>query len=462
MDSDLPPLAVSDLPPLDDKVKPVAVEWAADAVRAWAESHGLEYAPLGMLPGLTPALAAGHGVGTHRASVVTHETFNARGGGRREAHGGWTKRPERSFANLCSGVLPGGEEGVLANVVSMEMIDMGSDADAWGCVTRTVAAVRVPEAMRVVRNLDARAGGPAEVKALISFGKAPTPPESAPGVLRAFGWSWVPSPAEDLRVLEAALVPAAGVLAGLPEHARIEVREGTVAVVARPAITDAGALDAMARTASLLAAGLRAVAAEQPELRPGDRWEPELDATLIAAAEGAARISWDGPPASLAAAREAYAATATRTARKVGRGLGKLVAAATWVTPLAIDGPGGPSVAARDRSRGNLWALSAFTAEYARSRGLAEVDRDEFRRRLPDAPAGMPLRVLEGRLASGARGWVALWLDKTDLAAEPAYGIYARTADGLSAFCPVTPETLTPERIDEVGRAVRASAPVLA
>jgi hypothetical protein len=54
-------VTVSPLPPLDDKVKPVAVEWAADGVRAWAASRGLDHTPLGMLPGLTPALAAGYG-----------------------------------------------------------------------------------------------------------------------------------------------------------------------------------------------------------------------------------------------------------------------------------------------------------------------------------------------------------------------------------------------------------------
>jgi hypothetical protein len=424
-------LTVSPLPPLDDKVKPVAVEWAADGVRAWAASRGLDHTPLGMLPGLTPALAAGHGAGDHRATVVTRETFNARGGHTRESRGGWTRRPERTFANLCAGTLPGGEPGVLAHVTSMETVD-DADGDHWGCVTRTVAVVRVPEARRVVRELTGRPGA---------------------------GWSWTPRPAEDPATLAAATAPAAEALGALPHPAHVEVHDGTVAVVARPAIADPARLDAMARAASLLARGLRETAAALPEREPGETWPAATDPET---AEGAARLAWEAPPASLAAAREAYARPARRPGRKLGRGLGKVAAGLTWLTPLPVDGPGGPSQDARDRTRANLWALTAFTATYAARRGLEEIDRDELRRRLPDAPAGVPLRALHGTIAPGVRGVLALWIDKTDLTAEPGYGIYARTDDGGTAWAVATPETIMPERLDEVARsAARASAPAL-
>jgi hypothetical protein len=235
----------------------------------------------------------------------------------------------------------------------------------------------------------------------------------------------------------------------------IEVHEGTVCVAARGAVTDLEALDVLAATASALAVGLRTTAAAMVTLAPGDTFPPARTRASIEAAAGAARIAWQEPPRSLAAAREAYESVARRPVKKAGRGLLRVLAgAATLASGAPIDGADGRSVASADQHRAHLWALTAFTTAYGASRGLHEVDRHEFRRRLPDAPPGIPLRVLRGPLTDRVDGWVALWIDKSDLARAPGYGILARADSGRTTFQTATPESITPEAID----AVKASA----
>jgi hypothetical protein len=58
------------------------------------------------------------------------------------------------------------------------------------------------------------------------------------------------------------------------------------------------------------------------------------------------------------------------------------------------------------------WGLEAFAREYARTRGLALEDRDEFRRRFDSPIPGAPLKVMFGSLGGG-RGRLVLWLDRT-------------------------------------------------
>ena len=371
---------------------------------------------------------------------------------------------------------------MLAHHLHLEQDYLGDNDGAWTLVPRTVVLVRVPEAVRVVRDL---AGPLGEATALVSFGRAPDGAAPDPRFLTAAGRRWRAEPAEDHAMLRAVLEPAAG---ALPEGASVEVHDGALCLVARTAVTDAAALDLLGHTASALARGLTAAAAAAA--RPaGTAYPPPADTPAARrAAADAAALAWPEPPDNLAAARAAYtepvrrpeAARRTRSSALgwsaagllAGAGIewalarpftSAVAATAIAVVSLAILAPGslwcawrgsGREVAARDRGRARQAALGAFADAYARSRRVHEIDRDGLRRRLAGAPAGVPLRAW----ADDRGGVAALWIDRTDLTAEPAYGVLAVGPDGTRRFVAATPETLTPQLVDDVWAGARAVA----
>ena len=61
-------------------------------------------------------------------------------------------------------------------------------------------------------------------------------------------------------------------------------------------------------------------------------------------------------------------------------------------------------------ARSGLPGLEAFAREYARSRGMALEDRDEFRRRFASPIPGAPLKVMYGLLGGEVSGRIVLWM----------------------------------------------------
>ncbi len=429
-----------------------------DPIEQWARERGLEFAPEGLLPAWSQVLAAGLGAGAHRAGLVTHRTARTT-----QAVGGLKKWPERGTHHVSRGRLPGGLEGVVAHHVHLALDSFGSDdGESWYAFPDTVVLARLVEGSRAVTQLRARAGAPAQIKALFTIGgggdAAPALPVAGPQTLTRGSHTWTADPPEDPAILDAIMNRELDeALIAAPEGTEVELRYGALCVSAPNALTDAGSLDALCRIAALVAAGVQRAATLLPALdaaaplaapavTPRTQW---IDA-------GVARVQWPQPPASVPEAAAAYAEAVRHEARGTGRGVRAIVAgAAVVITILALAavilggrlfGDNSLEIAAfiavcapfflwrlvrgvleagREASddylavRATPWGIEAFARGYAAQRGLQLEDRDAFRRRFDSPVPGEPLKVLFGPIADGVpAGRLVLWLDKLDLAVK--------------------------------------------
>jgi hypothetical protein len=224
-------------------------------------------------------------------------------------------------------------------------------------------------------------------------------------------------------------------------------------VAVRGTLEDPAELDRLCEVAASFAAGVRRAAASLRALDPAAPiGPPEPSPERAWIDEGVRSIEWPQPPASAPEAMAAYAAHERRNphVNRAARTLRAIVAVGGLLVALTVLGvdllllrlteataaelgvvavvevmllvPGTLLAArrmARDAKaldvgrRSVSWGLEAFAREYARTRGLALEDRDEFRRRFDSPIPGAPLKVMFGSLG-GARGRLVLWVDRTD------------------------------------------------
>jgi hypothetical protein len=219
-------------------------------------------------------------------------------------------------------------------------------------------------------------------------------------------------------------------------------------------VEDAAMLDDLCQIASAAADGVRAAAARYPALDPASLTRPQvLPANLQWVEIATTHIQWPEPPASVPAAVEAYgpildqsydanpgnprvwymtavlvfgliwfgvvAALAfafdNKEAALVGLvagviGAPRLIRAAWQTANDSLELQGDDQAAGSPRLPG----LEAFAREYARHRGMALEDRDEFRRRFACPIPGTPLKVMYGDLGDGATGRIVLWASRDE------------------------------------------------
>lgn len=378
-------------------------EWGREAMEAWARSRGLAFEGEGLFPAATPLLREGLGAGPQRAGVIVKETAHSL-----QSVGGFSKKPERHTMNIARGRLPGGIDCAIGHHFHLEYRSTG-EHDQWLANPHTIVLAYVPEGARVCRELSVRGG------------VASTDPVE-PGAPLDF-------------------------LSGeVDVNATVEMRDGTLCVALPGVVEDPAVLDGLCHTASTAADGLRRVAARYPPLDPTAPTRAQVLPPELAWVEPlTARIQWSEPPASVPAAMAAYAELYGEhhrdTQRKVGsialavvlvvgliwfgidvalalafdQPLAALIAAIVGIcaAPAAIRGAwragretADDSVAAHSRLPG----LEAFAREYARARGMALEDRDEFRRRFSSPIQGAPLKVMYGSLGAGVSGRIVLWI----------------------------------------------------
>src|SRR4051812_17001523 len=382
-------------------------EWGREAMEAWARERGLAFEGEGLFPAATHLLREGLGAGTHRAGVIVSEETNSI-----TSVGGLSKKPERHTMNIVRGRLPGGLDGAVGHHFHLEYRTTG-ESDSWLAKPHTVVFAYVPEGARACRELAVRGG-------IVS-----TDPHE-PG-----------DPFEHL--------------AGeVDVNATVEMRDGYLCVALPGVIEDAAALDELCRMAATVAEAARAVAAQYPPLDPTAPTRAQVLPPELQWAETMSyNIQWSEPPASVPAAMDAYAGLyqggAPDTGRQVTRlilivlivvglaGFGiaaglvfvlnmpieglALAAACVIAAPRAIraalqTGRETDQTATEDHSR--LPGLEAFAREYARSRGMALEDRDEFRRRFASPIPGAPLKVMYGRLGGDVTGRIVLWIARDE------------------------------------------------
>lgn len=485
------------------------------AMADWAAARGLAFEPEGLLPPLTDALRAGLGAGDHRAGFVTRSS-----GGVFTAVGGFTKRPERSSWNVCSGRLPGGADGVLAHHVHLEQ-RRDKDGQSWYAFPRTVVLAVLPDGVRAVRWLTGRPGprGGVATGATISLGGGGEPIVPVPAWRgEVAGVSWTAEPAEEPSRIERIAAPAAGALADAPAGTSVELRDGALAVVAPGVVADTAALDALCAVAGTIAAVVAEIVASEPPLGGDAVAAPAHDARGRWLADGAGRVAWEQPPASVEAAQAAYREIAVAIARRSGSRwkirlialVGVLMAIAVWAAidavaiavlpdergellilgavtliifvPLGLRAAwraGGEADDDLVAARARPWGLEGFATAYAAARGLALEDPTLVRHRFRSPIAGVPLRVMHGDLG-GVTGRLALWVDDTlpqrrhllvaivpapavdAPSAAPGYAVHVR--DGLLVLAEEVPSSeRTVARLDALAAAAaRAAAPAVA
>jgi hypothetical protein len=425
-------------------------------MEAYAAQRGLVFEEAGLLPAATQVLSEGAGTGSRLAGIVRdeseHSTFTV---------GGLTVRPERYTANICRGRLPGGVDGLVAHHVHLEWNPRaGGDHGGWNAGVDTVAFARLPGATRVVRNLQAHplaARSSAEAQfdltmdALGATGPQPISTE------QHGGYSWVASPGEDQRLLQAIVEPvAAGPLFAVPPGTRIELQDGTLCVSVRGTLEDPAQLDALCHLASAIATGVESAVALLPALDPAAPIGPAPDtAHSLWVDQGLRSVQWPEPPASVPAAQAAYGQLALNESRGKGeaRSMRSLIAVVGLVAMAVLVGFDLLLLVGFDQTPTELvlgvsstilvvgWGIvraiwqtgkdeetevdshaaplgiEAFAREYARSRGMGLEDPDEFRRRFASPFPGWPLTVFFGELADGPTGRLVLWVDGSDPAA---------------------------------------------
>jgi hypothetical protein len=390
-------------------------EWGRDAMEAWARDRGLTFKGEGLFPAYTHRLREGLDVGTHRAGVVVSESDHGF-----TSTGGFGKKPERHTMNIVSGRLPGGVEGSVGHHFHLELRHSGGEGgENWLAVPGTIVLAYVPEGARVAREL------------------------------RYADGAWVTDPPEsDADV--SALVSSVAELAAAWPGVIVEMRDGWVCVAANGVVESAAHLDGLCRIASALADGARQAAALHPPLDPtaptrAQVLPPDLQWVEVMAS----KIQWTGPPASIPAAQEAYAGlhidAHPDTGRQVSRvalivvlvlgALGFLLAAALVfvfhdpieglavaaaciiAAPKAIGAAlrAGPETVQEDAAAASgLPGVEAFAREYAKARGMALEDRDEFRRRFSSPIPGAPLKVMYGQLGGNVTGRIVLWMARDE------------------------------------------------
>lgn len=390
-------------------------EWGREAMEAWARDRGLRFEGEGLLPAATNLLREGLGAGSHRAGVIVSETAHSI-----TSIGGFSKKPERHTMNITRGRLPGGLDGAVGHHFHLEY-RTGGENDSWLAVPHTVVFAYVPEGARVTRELS---------------------------VLQPGAWTTdPPAAAQDVQEM------ARGVddlIRAAPPGTIVEMRDGALCVATRGVAEDQPTLDHLCRLASAVADGARRAAALYPPLDPTAPTAAQVLPPDLAWVEAAAStITWAEPPASVQAAAAAYAGGLSghrsSTSRRVSTialmvlfvfglvwfGIDALLAFAFGMpyealivgvigvlgAPAAIHAAlrFGREAAADDIAvRSNLPGLEAFAREYARSRGMALEDRDEFRRRFASPIPGAPLKVIYGNFGNGVSGRLVLWISRTD------------------------------------------------
>lgn len=485
------------------------IDWAKDAMQGWAQSRGLQFTEEGLLPPATDALRDGLGVGTRRAAVIREQTEHTR-----SARGGFTKRPERSTWNLCSGVLPGGIEGVVAHHVHLEHMRFG-EGHAWYAVPRTVVYVELPERTRPVRWLTGGRDGGVSALGSVTVARGNEIVRVPQTRVEREGMAWTATPAEEPARVERLTAAASAALAATPQRTRVELRDGALCVVTPGAVEDPAVLDALCAVAAAIAGGAVAVTAGDPPLDPAAPVGPPAETPRRAwLRDGAARIAWPSPPESVSAAQAAYRGVAEQMARARGARwkirlialVAVLIGIALWIAldlavmalfdsarfelmlalvfSLLLLVPAGLRAAWRAggeihhdevTARALPWGLEAFAEQYAASRGLRLEDADEFRHRFRSPIPGAPVRVLYGDLGGGTRGWLVLWVDETLpqtrnrlLAVVPAPGgalaapgYEAHLTEGMLVLCDdVSAEERSAARLDALRAAAAAAAPV--
>lgn len=475
-----------------------------DALKEWAESHGLAWQPEATLAPVTERLRLGLGIGPRRASWrVTSDR------GVTTISGSMRKKPERETVGVTKGRLPGGLEGSLGHHV--HLIDQGPGTeDRYLAITDTVVFAELSLRARPVFHLEGRQAADRDEKGAITIGKtAPTemkgpldhvvPP--AKGVEAAGGMEWTSFPAEPDERTRRIGSGATRFLDGLPvDRIQVEYECGKLAVwVKGRTLTDPGSLDQFCRFASTLAADLTGTADSSPALELDKVLPlPEPDARESWVREGADLVDWEEPPVSIVAAQERYKKDvkpkATRTGWKVygivaavlfffsvlvalaslgaslltdqlPLGLGVMVAmvsvaggalAANKVALLA----GQEALDDRLVSSATPWGIEAFAVGYARHAGLVREDHDELRRRLEVPFNGRPQIAWQGELASGIPGHLSSWIDATNTPEPPRFYLLAVTAANGSATPPgyqsreAGGQRLTWQEVTSVQRAV--------
>jgi hypothetical protein len=387
-----------------------------DALRAYAAQRGVTFEGEGLLPATTPLLRLGLGAGEHRAGVIIKETAHSV-----SSTGGFSKKPERHTANITRGRLAGGLDGLIAHHFHLEYRDGGGDSgSSWLVVPHTVVFAYVPEGARVTREL------------------------------RVIDGVWTTDPPEDARDVQELGRDAAPMLANAPYGMVVELRDGALCVAFAGVVEDPAQLDQLCLLASAVADGARRAAALHPPLDPTAPTRAQvLPPDLQWVDTVRARIDWPEPPASVPAAQAAYAGIAVEDAAATGRTVGTAVFAVLVVVGLiwfALDAllavalhdyaaafigavigigaiPWAISASRRSgresaddqvASHSRLPGLEAFVREYARSRGMALEDRDEFRRRFASPIPGAPLKVMYGLLGGEVSGRIVLWMARDE------------------------------------------------
>ena len=106
-------------------------------------------------------------------------------------------------------------------------------------------------------------------------------------------------------------------------------------------------------------------------------------------------------------------------------------------------------------ARSRLPGLEAFAREYARSRGMALEDRDEFRRRFTSPIPGAPLKVLYGVLGGEVSGRLVLWI-----ARDERWQVQYWNMAVVPAAASGVPGVLPGFRVERVGNMLVVAEPV--
>jgi hypothetical protein len=449
----------------------------ATALERWARDRGLTYEPSAVvLPPVSDRLMRSFGHPGAWAKVI--------GGKGGKGFGSEYERPGRFSENLCSGILPGGFEGTLGHHAYVE--DRGdADDERWHAMGFTAVVIDALESLRVTRWLvgDAPRKDPKLDVDLV--GETPYGPmiqeaDLTPSLADRFAWRMpIRERREDVvRAFSPALVDA---LAAAPEGTRITVQSGWIVAELWQYRWEASELDGLCRTACAVAGAMLKAAAALPDLEPGAALAaPESNQIQRWMDQMVAQVDWPEPPASVAAAVEAYAEHARQSPharqRRFLAGRAAFIAVFVFfVVPWAVIGyvvegvlaavgagalalaiavtltlvVGGRAHKRVSEEHAHGWGLEAFGREYARSRGLWPEDVQEFRKRFAPPLHGGPQFVMRGRLPGDVDGRIVLWRDGAD--PERLERLY-----NLVLVPDATGWSITSEPTDDAARTVEA------
>jgi hypothetical protein len=199
-----------------------------------------------------------------------------------------------------------------------------------------------------------------------------------------------------------------------------------------------------------VADGVKRAAAQYPPLDPTAPTRAQvLPADLQWVEIMSSNIQWTEPPASVPAAMAAYAGLYQGGAPETGREVTRFIlvillvvgvagfaiaAALAFLLDMPIEGAavavacvvaapralraalqtGRETDEVAEENASLLPGLEAFAREYARFRGMALEDRDEFRRRFASPIPGAPLKVMYGHLGGEVTGRIVLWIARDE------------------------------------------------